>query len=118
MIMPITAEYESWKPIFTRLYGFTKSSINILANTALSEPGLFFCSFPSAIMENISEALVTDGDKPVNRAYNQISRMVSDAFNQFSLSFRMNESRKTMIPYIIPTCKPETASMCIAPAEE
>ena len=98
MIMPITAEYESWNPIFTRLYGFITSRMNILANTALSEPGLFFCNLPSDISENINEARDTDGDKPVNKAYNQMSEMVSTTFNQLSLSFLMNDSRKTIMP--------------------
>ena len=96
--MPITAEYESWNPMFTRLYGFIRSRMNMLANTALSEPELFFCSFPSDIIENMREALVTDGDKPVNNAYNQIRDMVISTFSQLSFSFRINESRKMIMP--------------------
>ena len=75
-----------------------RSKMNMLANTALREPELFFCSFPNDIIENISDALVTDGDKPVNNAYNQISDMVISTFSQLSLSFLMNDSRKTIMP--------------------
>ena len=72
---------------------------------------------PIAIAVNIVTALTTDADKPAIIAKNHNNKTIKKIlmifpFLIFSSGFKM----KDKINKIIPTCKPETAKICIAPA--
>lgn len=73
--------------------------------------------FANAKKENMVTALTTEGDNPVIKANTQRQRTISiDSINLLN-RIRFNGLNKNKrIKYSIPTCNPETAKICIAPA--
>ena len=72
---------------------------------------------PIATILNMVVALIIDADPPAIKAYNQSRINIKDVLRYKPCLNRSNGfNNRFRISRIIPTCKPETANMCIAPA--
>ena len=63
-------------------------------------------------------ARITEGVSPVTKAYAQSSNKARSLLNnlpRLPSSMPKSCSKKSIMPYTKPTCKPETDSTCIAP---
>ena len=64
-------------------------------------------------------ALTTDAERPATKANIQSNKIMKTVFKNLPfLSFSKGLKNQDKMSKIIPTCKPETASICIAPALE
>ncbi len=78
--------------------------------------GRFNC-MAIAIMLNIVTARVTEADNPAINAKLHKRKISSNVFkNRPCLMSIIGFNKKFNIIKIIPTCKPETANICMAPA--
>ena len=81
----------------------------------------FFClkDKPMAKKVNIVTALTTEADNPATKANIQSKTTITQVFTILPLLIRSNGfSNQDKIHIKTPTCKPETAKICIAPAFE
>ena len=72
----------------------------------------------NAKIENMVAARNTEGDMPVTKVYDQIMNIeIAAIITLPPFLFSKGFNKKSSSIYKIPTCKPETANTCMAPAE-